>query len=190
MIKGIATADRTFSGDERYTPDYAVYPLLEFLGEPDNAVIWCPFDKPWSAYVRVFGQAGYKVVATHIDDGQDFFLYQPENYTVMISNPPFSKKDAVLERAYALGKPFALLLPINAIQGRKRFEIFQNKLELLCFDQRIGYIYQSAQHPSESTPFASAYFCNGFLPSKLELRRLKKERSLCCETLSLSSWVS
>ena len=29
----IAQADRTIQGDERYTPDYAVYPLLEFLGD-------------------------------------------------------------------------------------------------------------------------------------------------------------
>lgn len=33
MILGIAQADRTIQGDERYTPDYAVYPLLEFLGD-------------------------------------------------------------------------------------------------------------------------------------------------------------
>lgn len=33
MILGIAQADRTNRGDERYTPDYAVYPLLEFLGD-------------------------------------------------------------------------------------------------------------------------------------------------------------
>lgn len=33
MILGIAQADRTNQGDERYTPDYAVYPLLEFLGD-------------------------------------------------------------------------------------------------------------------------------------------------------------
>ena len=177
MILGIAQADRTNRGDERYTPDYAVYPLLEFLGDKKKQIVWCPFDKMDSAYVKVLSEAGYRVIASHIDDGMDYFTYEPENWTVMVSNPPFSKKDEVLERAYSLGKPFALLLPINAIQGRRRFDIYQNRLQLLCFDQRIGYISPSMICPSEATPFASAYFRNNFLPSKLELRRLYKEKT-------------
>lgn len=87
-----------------------------------------------SAYVKVLSEAGYRVITSHIDDGMDYFTYEPDNWTVMVSNPPFSKKDEVLERAYSLGKPFALLLPINAIQGRRRFDIYQNRLQLLCFD--------------------------------------------------------
>lgn len=127
--------------------------------------------------VKVLSEAGYRVITSHIDDGMDYFTYEPDNWTVMVSNPPFSKKDEVLERAYSLGKPFALLLPINAIQGRRRFDIYQNRLQLLCFDQRIGYISPSMICPSEATPFASAYFCNDFLPSKLELRRLYKGKT-------------
>lgn len=178
MILGIVQADRTIQGDERYTPDYAVYPLLEFLGDKKKKqIVWCPFDKADSAYVKVLSEAGYRVIPSHIDDGMDYFTYEPENWTVMVSNPPFSKKDEVLERAYSLGKPFALLLPINAIQGKRRFDIYQNRLQLLCFDQRIGYISPSMICPSEATPFASAYFCNDFLPSKLELRRLHKEKT-------------
>ena len=114
MILGIAQADRTIQGDERYTPDYAVYPLLEFLGDKKKELVWCPFDKMDSAYVKVLSEAGYRVITSHIDDGMDYFTYEPDNWTVMVSNPPFSKKDEVLERAYSLGKPFALLLPINS----------------------------------------------------------------------------
>lgn len=38
MILGIVQADRTIQGDERYTPDYAVYPLLEFLGDKKSSL--------------------------------------------------------------------------------------------------------------------------------------------------------
>ena len=65
--KGYLTSDRSAAGDERYTPVYAVVPLLEFTPPPSKTVIWCPFDKEQSAFVKVFRDAGYKVdVATLI----------------------------------------------------------------------------------------------------------------------------
>ena len=36
--KGYLTADRSVSGDERYTPVYAVVPLLEFTPPPPRRV--------------------------------------------------------------------------------------------------------------------------------------------------------
>ena len=93
----------------------------------------------------------------------------------MISNPPFSKKDDVLQRAYDLGKPFALLLPANSIQGKKRFKIFRNEIQMLCFDQRIDFHTNGdMENYTKGTPFGSAYFCRNFLPTKLELRELHK----------------
>lgn len=107
--------------DEWVTPRYGVEPLLEFL--QGNEVIWCPFDKEDSEFVRVFEENGFKVLYSHIDYGQDFFCYEPEeDYDVIISNPPFSIKDHVLRRLNALGKPYAILFPLPSVQGQKRFE--------------------------------------------------------------------
>jgi len=93
----------------------------------------------------------------------------------MISNPPFSKKDDVLQRAFDLEKPFALLLPANGIQGKKRFKIFRNEIQMLCFDQRIDFHTNGdMENYTKGTPFGSAYFCRNFLPTKLELRELHK----------------
>lgn len=118
---------------------------------------------------------GCNVVRSHISEGQDFFSYEPEHWDVMISNPPFSKKDAVLQRAYELDKPFALLLPANSIQGKKRFQIFRNEIQMLCFDARVDfYTNGNMQATTKGTPFGSAYFCRNFLPSKLEMRKLNK----------------
>lgn len=93
----------------------------------------------------------------------------------MISNPPFSKKDDVLKRAYDLNKPFALLLPVNSLQGKKRFAIFNNDVQLLCFDGRINYHTNGnlIKHTT-SNHFGSAYFCRNLLPTKLELRQLNE----------------
>lgn len=60
---GYLTADKTTAGDERFTPYYAVEPLLEFLPPADTGItIWCPFDLSWSAYVQTFRANGYNVV--------------------------------------------------------------------------------------------------------------------------------
>lgn len=171
---GYLQSDRSKNGDERYTPSYAVRPLLEFI--PNDKIIWCPFDKERSAFVDVFKKQGYNVIYSHIDYGQDFFCYEPKKWDIMVSNPPFSKKDAVLCRAYELNKPFALLLPANSIQGKTRFKIFKNNVQMLCFDQRIGFMDPDHMNkPVEGTSFGSAYFCRDLLPTKLELRSLDKE---------------
>ena len=60
--------------DEYFTPKEAVLPLLEYIdrGNKPNYTIWCPFDTEDSEYVKVFKKEGYNVIATHIDNGQNF----------------------------------------------------------------------------------------------------------------------
>lgn len=183
---GYLNSDTTIAGDEVYTPFYAVEPLLEFLTDKTK-IIWCPFDEEWSAFYQTFKNNGYNVIRSHINEGKNFFTYEPENWDILISNPPFSKKDEVLERAYELNKPFALLLPANSIQGKKRFAIFKNEIQMLCFDGRINYHTRGnlVTH-TEGNHFGSAYFCRNFLPTKLELRELKEyQKSLADNNIDI-----
>ena len=180
LNKAYLESDRTEAGDEVYTPFYAVEPLLEFV--PKDKVIWCPFDEEWSAYYQMFTENGYKVIRSSIGDNQDFFTYEPdEHWDILISNPPFSKKDKVLERAFSFNKPFALLLPANSIQGKKRFEIFRNEIQMLAFDRRVDYHTNgNMKDYTKGNHFGSASFCRDLLPTKLEMRRLNKyDRPLC-----------
>ena len=118
---------------------------------------------------------GYNVQKSHIDDGQDFFTYEPEGYDVIVSNPPFSIKDKILERLYELNKPFAVLLPMNSLQGKSRYKFFEKGIQLLSFDQRIGYHnINSMDIPIEGSPFATAYFCRDILPRDLIIEKLNK----------------
>lgn len=118
---------------------------------------------------------GYEVVRSHIDDGQDFFTYEPEEYDVIISNPPFAIKDKILQRLYELDKPFAILLPLNSLQGKTRYKYFKQGIQLLSFDQRIGYHNQEHMDvPVEGSPFATAYFCRDVLPKDLIVEKLTK----------------
>ena len=115
LNKGYLTAKTDKQSDEVFTPAYAVKPIIKYL-PPATATIWCPFDMEDSEYVVQLRESGFKVIASHIDNGQNFFYYEPEeDYDYIISNPPFSIKDDVLKRLYELNKPYAMLLPIPSL---------------------------------------------------------------------------
>ena len=119
---GYLTADR--ENNELYSPYYIVDHIAKYL--PKDKIIWCPFDEEWSAFYQRLNELGYKAVRSSLAEGQDFFEYEPERWDVIVSNPPFAIKDKVLERLYSFNKPFAILLPLNSLQGGKRFKLFND----------------------------------------------------------------
>ena len=166
-------ADKT--NDDMYTPFYAVEPLIKYLNLLNVRTIWCPFDEDWSAFVQRFREAGYIVINTSLNDGHDFFTYEPEQYDVIISNPPFSEKDKVLKRLYELQKPFAMLLPIPTLQGIGRAKYFKQGVQLLAFDKRIGFHSPESMDEITGIPcFGCGYFCKDFLPKDLIVEELKQ----------------
>lgn len=169
--KGYLTAKTNKQSDEYYTPDYAVIPILKYL--KPGSVIWCPFDTKNSSYSRIFQENGFKVITTHIDNGENFFFYEPDcHYDVIISNPPFSCKDLILKRLQELGKPYAILLPLPTLQGQSRFEYLINS-EVLVFNKRINfYLDEKQTKPTTGVSFASVYVCKNFLPEKLIFEKL------------------
>lgn len=171
---GYLTARTDKASDEVYTPAYAVKPILKYIKK--DAVVWCPFDTEQSEYVKMIRAAGHKVIATHIDSGNNFFFYEPEEkYDCIISNPPFSIKDDILQRLNELEKPFAMLLPVPVIQGQKRFE-YMRDCQILTFDKRINY-YMDASRTAvqKGVSFGSLYLCKDFLPRDLIFEKLETE---------------
>ena len=100
--------------DEYYTPAILVEIVLPYL--KPNSTIWCPFDTQQSEFVKVLEANGHTVLSTHIWKGLDFFEFQPHRFDYVISNPPFSLKNQVIERLVGFGKPFALLLFSTVLQ--------------------------------------------------------------------------
>lgn len=174
LNKGYLTAKTDKASDETFTPIYAITPLLEFI--KPNSTIWCPFDEPDSKYIEVFKENGYKVIHSHINEDKNFFFYEPEeDYDVIISNPPFSIKDEILKRLYELDKPYAVLMPIPALQSQKRFPYIKD-CEALIFDKRVEY-YRDKQYKEtqKGVSFGSFYLCRRFLPERLIFRELIKK---------------
>lgn len=154
--------------DELYTPIEAVKIILPYI--KPNSIIWCPFDTITSNYVKVLTEAGHKVIYTHINNGGDFFFQNPPKGTnYIISNPPYSIKDHILERVYYLGIPFMLLLPLSTLEGKLRHHLFNMYgVELLVIDSRIDYNGKGNNYINTS------YFCKDVLPEKLNFVKLKK----------------
>lgn len=164
--------------DECLTPEYGVTPLLEFLSAKFSLydiTIWCPFDKDDSEFVKVFRQNGYNVIASHIDNGEDFYTYEPEkDWDIMISNPPFTNKRHIFERALSFNKPFALLMSNTWLNDSAPKQLFKDiDLQLLMFDKRIEYI-QNGKANNKIT-FSSSYYCRDFLFKQIIMRELCKK---------------
>jgi hypothetical protein len=159
--------------DEFYTPEYAIFPLLQFLYKKNFKIIWCPFDTEESLFVKIFREKGFEVIATHIKDNQNFFEYNIENIPtcdIIISNPPYSLKGKVLERLFKIKKPFAMLVGVVGLfESKHRFEMFkENDFEILYFDKRIAFFKDfGEQKPSLNPPFSSVYVCYKLLPKQI-----------------------
>jgi len=158
--------------DESYTPNYGVAPILKYI--PKDAIVWCPFDKEHSEYVRQIRLNGNAVIYSHIEEGRDFFEFEPLEWDVIVSNPPFKNKRAFFERALSFNKPFALLMTLASLNDKNPAFCFYEanaQMQLLKFDKRIH--FEQDGETKKKTTFSSGYFCRDFLPKDLILEELK-----------------
>ena len=155
--------------DECLTPEYGVIPIIKYI--PKGKIVWCPFDKSDSKFVKCITDAGYDVVFSHIDDHQDFFSYEPEEWDIIISNPPFTNKRGIFERALSFNKPFALIMSNTWLNDSAPKQLFKNKdLQMLMFDKRIKFI--SNGKIEDKITFSSSYWCWNFLPKQIIMESL------------------
>jgi len=156
--------------DECYTPKYGVLPILKYI--PKNKIIWLPFDKKESFFYKEISKKN-QVIYSHIDYEQDFYNYEPENWDIIISNPPFTNKRLIFERALSFNKPFALLMSNTWLNDSAPKQLFKDKdLQLLMFDKRIQY-YNNGKVIGNPT-FSSSYYCWNFLPKQIIMEYINK----------------
>lgn len=154
--------------DECYTPANGVTPILKYI--PKDAIVWCPFDTSASEFVKQISKQN-KVVFSHLETGQDFFSYEPKQWDVIVSNPPFSDKRKYFERALSFNKPFALIMTNTWLNDAAPKQLFKNKeLQLLLFDKRMKFINNGAI--ANKITFSSSYYCYKFLPRQLIIEEL------------------
>lgn len=155
-----ASPTKSNSYDCCQTPPYAVDPLLPFLPRSKNVVIWEP--AAGKGYiVRKLESEGFSVLATDIQTGVNFLTDNLEGWDIIVTNPPFSIKYKFLRRCYELGKPFALIMPVESMgvgEAQKLFSVFG--VEVIWVNRRIG--FEMPKKGFNCTPqFATAWFTWG-----------------------------
>lgn len=157
------------NNDECYTPKYGVTPILKYI--PKNVIVWCPFDTIDSEFVKQISKQN-EVVFTHIQYGQDFLTYEPDNWDVIVSNPPFTNKRKFFERALTFEKPFALIMTNTWLNDSAPKQLFKDKdLQLLMFDKRMKFLSPDGRANDKIT-FSSSYYCWNFLPQQIIMEEL------------------
>ena len=156
--------------DECLTPDYGVKPIIKYI--PKNAVVWCPFDTKESEFVKQIRANGNKVIYSHISNGQDFYTWEPkERWDCIVSNPPFTAKRQIFERALSFNKPFALIMSNTWLNDAAPKQLFKEKdLQLLMFEQRMKFLNNG--EVQNKITFSSSYFCYNFLPKQIIMESL------------------
>ena len=107
--------------DEWYTSQATVDKAIELLNPEPNSLVLCPFDSENSLFVKTLEGMEHSVIYG-IDD---FIEGQFRLCDYIITNPPFSVKDKVIQKVYEYGVKAVLIMPIDALGGVKRHEMYR-----------------------------------------------------------------
>ena len=141
MNEKINNITGNFYSDEWYTDQKTVDLCWDLLDIKEGEVICCPFDSEKSLFVQKAIANGHKVIYGITD----FIGSTDYVYDKLVTNPPFSIKDLVIESVYSYGKPAALILPMDSLGGVKRHSIYEKygKPSVYIPTKRISYFDES-----------------------------------------------
>jgi hypothetical protein len=158
--------------DRCQTPAYALDPLLPYL---------CPSWAIWESaagagrLARALTPHVREMVESDILDGRNFFTYQPPHFDSIITNPPYSIKFAWLERCYQLGRPFALLLPVETIGAKAAQRLMERYgAELLLLDKRVNFAMPVKGENGKGAQFPVLWLCWQLLPAPIVYGRVTR----------------
>lgn len=122
------------------TPPYALVPLLPHLQQFDTVWESACGEKLFLLAALLDGGIGEVIGTDIVKTGHNFFDYQPENWEVQVTNPPYGIKYPWLRHSYELGKPFALLLPVETIGAKTAQIMFEEYgIEVIFMRPRVDF---------------------------------------------------
>lgn len=129
--------------DEWYTQLSTVKIMYDLLEAKPNSTIICPFDTDASWFVK----HGLSMNQNNILYGMTDWLENDYEYDYLITNPPFSLKNEVIEKCLKSGKPSVLVLPIDSLGGKARHQMYKTYgfPTTLIPAKRIAYINEQGQ---------------------------------------------
>lgn len=161
--------------DRCETPGYALDPILPFL--PDGVRLWEPACGS-GRIVRRLRHLGYRVIGSDLmqeNPGKNFFTWEPPGgFDCIITNPPYSIKPQWIRRCYQLGRPFALLVPVETIgSGEVQKMMEERGGEILLLDKRVNF-YMPLKGDGGSAQFPTLWLCWNMLPEPIMYGKISR----------------
>ena len=176
MPKSSHIPQKQGSPDDFQTPAKAVVPVLPYLRK--DWLIWeCAAGK--GNLVRALQSQGYQTHGSDLLTGINFLSSPPPRpFDCIVTNPPYSLKDQFVERCYYYNKPFALLMPLTALEGERKQRLYQEHgIQLIIPNQRIN--FETPSGVDMGSWFTTAWFTwKLFLPRDLTFFDLKHAKDL------------
>ena len=117
--------------DDYMTPKHAWEDIKDYI----------PKKKIWEAFYgdgnsgNYLKELGYDVIHESID----FFTEQPDEWDIIVSNPPFSKSKEVMSKMLEYDKPFIMIMPSSKI-NTSYFRTWKDKgLQIIIPRKRIHF---------------------------------------------------
>lgn len=149
--------------DNLQSPPEVLLPLLPHINP--EWIVWEP--TAGEGYLcKGLAQANIISIGTDILTGVDFLTTDIDfPYDAIVLNPPYSLKNEFLQRCFDLGKPFAMLLPIRALDSKVRHRLFTKYgIQLLILPEPVAFL----DIPSgKRVRVAVEWFCWNLLPHQL-----------------------
>ena len=117
-MKKLNQITNNYYSDEWFTSEEIVELVINLLNP--SGIICCPFDSQESQFVKQSQRIGQTIY------GMRDWLENEYKYDYLMTNPPFSIKDAVIEKVAQSKRPSALVLPLDSLGGVKRHSIYGN----------------------------------------------------------------
>jgi hypothetical protein len=151
MRKGKNEKQFKIKNDNYTTHESAFNLLFSYINVKDKKV-WFPFYN--EGIIN-----SYKFDCDIIHNQSDFFETKVE-YDYIIDNPPYSIKQKVFERCIELGKPFALLVPIDTLERQYISKLFKDKdFTIIIPKERFNFLNNNVK---TTMAFKTCWFCVGF----------------------------
>jgi hypothetical protein len=155
--------------DRCWTPWHGAAPLFPYL--PPHARIWecCAGDGWLAQWLR---EAGHTVLENDYKTGHDSLVWapHPDEYDIVVTNPPWSLKYKFIKRLYGLNKPWALLVPYAtpfAAGAKKTRDAAGASWEELRLDKRINFHMPGSGFVNNGAQLMSIWLCWRLLPAPI-----------------------
>ncbi len=138
---------------DNYETDKLGWEIIQKYISKDK-LIWSPFYCN-GKQKEYFEDMGYNI----IHEDKDFFSYTPENYDMIVDNPPFSKFKDICIRLKELDKPFIIIGFSRVILMKWFQKLFKDDLQVIIPFKRPTFTHLTTPKRGYTPPYGVQYYC-------------------------------